>query len=681
VFTLATLLLFVAPFALVVAGSLTLPGGVGRSSLRLLDPFSTLAYEGAYAIEPLGDEAWRSLWLALAAVPLATLSASAAGFAIATSSRRTRRVLAGLALAALMVPDPVLWVPRLSLYRDLHLVDTPGPWLLPAAAGLSPFFVLIFCVAYLRVPVTLWDAARVEGRGPIGTWWHVAIPIARPALVAVAVLAAATTWGDATTPLLYTTTDSMRTLPLGIRSLATLDAPKSPIALAGAVVATVPILIAVLAGQRWLLGRRAWFGGAAAALLLLGAVGCGGDDDESTSSAAVPPGQSTPAPGGAGAAGMPNDPIRVIAEGEAEELAGLQAIVSAYEQANPGRKVELEPVEERELLTKLSTEFGSDNPPDAFLINYRFLGTFAAEGAVIPPGDTSAYIPQTLQGLTYNDAVQCLPNNASSPVVYVNTDKMAAPTSWSWDEFRAAADKVKIAVAPRLINAAPFIWSNGGQIVDNDNRPTRLTLTSDPKTKEAIEFLAGVVEANGPGEGEFAGGEEGDEEGEGLREAFSSGEVGLYIDTRKAVAELRETSGLTFDVAPIPLPPGGRPVSALYTDGWCVTAKSKHQDAAKAFVAFAAGPDGARINGLAGRSVPPIQSLAQEILGDTLNPPANSKVWLDAIPTLRAMPHGPGWAEAEEAANEGLKEVFEGEPADEALREPEEEAARALSEG
>lgn len=395
---------------------------------------------------------------------------------------------------------------------------------------------------------------------------------------------------------------------------------------------------------------------------------------------------------GGGAEGDVNAPIRVLIEGEAEERAGFEAIVNAYQQANPGRTVTLDAVPESDILTKLSSQFAAGNPPDAFLINYRTFSRFAAEDAIapVPEGtDLSGYYEQALAGLRYDGRQQCLPNNASSPVVYVNTDKLSAPGAWTWDEFAAAAANVKVAIGPQLLNVLPFVYANGGKVVDDPARPTRLAF-DDPKSAEALTFVTELLRRDGLPADELAsgasGGDEGGEEEEagGAREAFTRGEVGLYIDTRKAVAALRESSGVSFDVAPIPTPPGGAPASVLYSDGYCVSAKSTHQAAARAFVAFAAGDQGAQLNAVAGRSVPPLRALAESpVFLDPTRPPAHAKVFLDAIPTLRTVPLVPAWAEVEERGNEALRELFADpdRPVDEAIRELDTESESVFAEG
>ena len=85
----------------------------------------------------------------------------------------------------------------------------------PAFVGTSPFFVLMFYRAFRRIPSAVYDSARLDGAGVLATWGRVALPIARPTAVAVAILAFVLS-GDFISPLLYLSDTSSYTLPVGL---------------------------------------------------------------------------------------------------------------------------------------------------------------------------------------------------------------------------------------------------------------------------------------------------------------------------------------------------------------------------------------------------------------------------------------------------------------------------------
>ncbi len=132
------------------------------------------------------------------------------------------------------------------------MTDTYVPLVAPALLGTSPLYVLLYAVAFRRLPRDLYDACALESLGPFATWRRVAMPLVAPVTAAVAILAFVVSWGSALEPLVYLFDPSLYTLPLGLRSLAVLDRSDYPVFLAGCVVATAPVLLAFLVAQRWL---------------------------------------------------------------------------------------------------------------------------------------------------------------------------------------------------------------------------------------------------------------------------------------------------------------------------------------------------------------------------------------------------------------------------------------------
>ena len=128
------------------------------------------------SIIDLWDQMLISVIVVLLAVPRTVLVASWAGFAIVTGPKKTGAVLVVVSVVALMVPATALWVPRFVMFKWLGLIDTLWALMVPALMATSPFYVLVFALAYSRIPTQLYEAARVEGLSPLRTWATVAWP-------------------------------------------------------------------------------------------------------------------------------------------------------------------------------------------------------------------------------------------------------------------------------------------------------------------------------------------------------------------------------------------------------------------------------------------------------------------------------------------------------------------------
>ena len=251
---LVVLALFVTPIVFMVTGSLREAGLPPPRTLELLPtPPAFDNYPRAFSLVAIPRQILNSAIVVTIAVPLTVLFASWAGFAMARLPRRSGGVLVGVSLVVLMVPITALLVSRFAMFRSVGLTDTYVPLIAPSLMGTSPFYVLIFYWSFRRLPQELFEASRLEGLGPLATWGRVAMPLVRPATVAIGVLAFVFTWSNFLDPLIYLYDPSTYTVPLGLRSLATVGAQDFPLMLAGAVTATVPVILVFVFAQRYFL--------------------------------------------------------------------------------------------------------------------------------------------------------------------------------------------------------------------------------------------------------------------------------------------------------------------------------------------------------------------------------------------------------------------------------------------
>ena len=389
----------------------------------------------------------------------------------------------------------------------------------------------------------------------------------------------------------------------------------------------------------------------------LGLAGCGGEEE-------------SPA-----AAGGERVSLRVQVSGEPEETKVYAALARAFEKTHRDVRVQVVEVASKgDHLARLSTSFAAGDPPDVFLVNYREYSQFVARGAVSAieerladrDVDLSDYYDEPVDAFTYDGELQCMPQNISSLVVYYNRAVFAdagvpePADDWTWDDFVTTArsltdgDVRGAGIDASIIRLAPFVWSNGGEIVDDESQPTRLTLDEDA-SREAVQDVVDLVrDGSVPTEEELAA--------QDLQTRFVTGKLGMLLSSRREVPPLREVAGLDFDVAPVPR--RGEPSTILHSDAYCLSAKADHQDAAADFVAFATGEQGQRLTALSGRTVPSLRSVAESPA--FLNPaqaPSRSQVFLDGIESMRRTPVVPVWPEVEDIVEEQMTRAFYDEDA------------------
>ncbi|CAN5797415.1 carbohydrate ABC transporter permease [soil metagenome] len=249
--------LFLLPLVWMVSASLRQTGLPPPRTVEWIpDPVSPGNYGALFDLLPFGRYLLNSLVVVAVAVPLTIVTASMAGFAMAQLERRSRAMLVVLSIALLMVPVTALWLTRFLLFRSVGLVDSLAALIAPALMGTSPLFVLLFYWTFRRVPPELFELARMDGAGPLGIWRRVALPLAVPTSVAVAILAFLVYWGDFISPLLYLRSQDLYTLPLGLRQLQELDRSDWSLLMAGAVVLVAPAVAVFVIVQRAFLGEE-----------------------------------------------------------------------------------------------------------------------------------------------------------------------------------------------------------------------------------------------------------------------------------------------------------------------------------------------------------------------------------------------------------------------------------------
>jgi multiple sugar transport system permease protein len=245
---------FLAPLAFMVSGSLRRIGAPPPEGFEVIPTGAGVsAYARLAEIIPLTTFLRNSVLVVVVAVPLTVVVATWAGFALSQMTARPRRALLALTLILLMVPLPMLWVPRFIGFLRLGVLDTLVPLMAPALAGTTPFTVLLAYRAFRRIPAELFEAARAEGASAFRIWWQIGVPLVGATTAAIAAIAFTVHWGNYFDALLFIGRESSQTLPLGVGRLRNLDPTDMPIMLAGAVVLSVPPVIALLVAQRRLL--------------------------------------------------------------------------------------------------------------------------------------------------------------------------------------------------------------------------------------------------------------------------------------------------------------------------------------------------------------------------------------------------------------------------------------------
>jgi multiple sugar transport system substrate-binding protein len=403
--------------------------------------------------------------------------------------------------------------------------------------------------------------------------------------------------------------------------------------------------------------------------------------------------------------------VRFLVFGDPPEIKAYRSLIDAFSEEEPEIDVELVEASDRDdLIARLSTSLAGGSPPDLFLMNYRFYGQFAARGALEPleryVEDSNAFevddfYPEAVDAFRWHGELTCLPQNISSLVLYFNRDLFRRfgvqepQNGMSWldllDRARALtrdeqgqpvrgadpdlpqadtapAEIYGLGVEPSIIRLAPFIWSNGGDIVDDPASPTMLTLDT-PQAREVVQAFFDLRTTHGvvPTDQEL--------EAEDDESRFANGRLAMLFQSRRSVPFFREAARFDWDV--VSLPVFDEPAGILHSDAYCMTKASQNKDSAWRFVEYALGPEGAKVVAETGRTVPSLKSVAQsQAFLDPGKKPANSRVFLDGISTIRHVPTISTWPEIEDVSAGILENgMYLGQPLDRVISEVEKQSA------
>jgi multiple sugar transport system permease protein len=212
-------------------------------------PLTLDHYRDLWTGGPMARFAWNSIVVTGVAVPIQVLFAAAAGHALARAGFLGRGALLALATAFLILPKQVLLVPLYLLFANAGLLDTYPALVLPHLA--DPFGVLFMAHYYQTLSPELEEAARTDGLGARAIFWKIVLPVSGPGLAVVAVNGFLTTWNAFLHPLVLTTSESMRTLPVGLALFAQSEYSVDwGVLLAGSTLATIPVVLAFVLFQR-----------------------------------------------------------------------------------------------------------------------------------------------------------------------------------------------------------------------------------------------------------------------------------------------------------------------------------------------------------------------------------------------------------------------------------------------
>jgi multiple sugar transport system permease protein len=197
------------------------------------------------------------LWLANSLISatahalLVLVVCSLAGYAFARMEFPLKNLLFGMIIATLFLPAFIFMMPNFEILNRFGWLDTLLAIIVPSAA--SAFGVFFMRQFFSTIPIALEESARIDGAGPWRTFFSIVLPNARPALVTLAVISFLANWNDFIFPIYVLFSPERLTLPVGLSKLQGAYTIDYPVIMAGAAMASIPVLLLYIFVQRYVI--------------------------------------------------------------------------------------------------------------------------------------------------------------------------------------------------------------------------------------------------------------------------------------------------------------------------------------------------------------------------------------------------------------------------------------------
>ncbi|HTN58654.1 MAG TPA: carbohydrate ABC transporter permease [Protaetiibacter sp.] len=252
VLLVALALIYIYPFLISISGSFKTDAEATQQPLSLLPATWTFAaYERLFTSVPLLQWAGNSLLITVIVTTGRVFFDSLAGYALSRLQFRGRAVVFACLVAVMAVPNVVLLIPRFLILKELGLYNSYAGMIVPIMIDAAGIFIMK--QFFESIPVSVEEAARIDGAGVFRTFWTIVLPMAMPALVTLFILSFQGSWNEFAHFVVSRNDPDLNTLTTGVASLTSGQLGSGnqyPLQLAAAVLMSIPVAVLFFIFQR-----------------------------------------------------------------------------------------------------------------------------------------------------------------------------------------------------------------------------------------------------------------------------------------------------------------------------------------------------------------------------------------------------------------------------------------------
>lgn len=246
----AVLALIIIPVAFAVLGGFRSMGQLSENPVSLPNPWVFTNYADVLTLGTFWKQFSNSALIAFLTTIFVLPAASLAAFVLSRYSFRGRESIYTLFTFGLLFPVTVAIVPLFVVIRQINLLDNPLGVALPQAAFALPLSIVIMRPFFRSIPAELEEAAAIDGCGPFRFYRSIMLPLSRPVLSTIAVIAIVTSWNSFLLPLVVLSDSTGWTLPIGVTNFSTQYTTDTARVLAFTTLSMVPALLFYLVAER-----------------------------------------------------------------------------------------------------------------------------------------------------------------------------------------------------------------------------------------------------------------------------------------------------------------------------------------------------------------------------------------------------------------------------------------------
>lgn len=248
---IALTIFFIFPFYWIVTGSFKLQSVAVQVPPEWFPINPTLENFDKLLVPLTARWFFNSVFISSMTTILVCTTASLAGYALAKKKFIGAKLVFILFVGAMALPKQVILIPLLKFITELGLMDTYRALILPAVGW--PFGVFLMRQFTTSVPKELLESAKIDGCGELKTFTSIVLPIVKPGIGALAIFTFISSWNDYFSQLVFTNSETMKTLPLGLSALAQSAefTTNYGLLMAGALLASLPMIVVFLSFQSY----------------------------------------------------------------------------------------------------------------------------------------------------------------------------------------------------------------------------------------------------------------------------------------------------------------------------------------------------------------------------------------------------------------------------------------------